>query len=234
MSNLKALQAQLLQQQIALTQAQQAAEAKAMAPDPNLQKLIGVNNSIVDWNTGASGIKDVYKNPTIGSSLPVYQLAMSNRDLNRSGKGIASLNAGGTSGATGSYTPDLNLEDNYRRQQAASGALETGLTNQFANAQSNLAALTGQQTNANLQGTGLSIGTSSQLGNMMNQVNQRIQQGGFWSSLGRGLLKYGVPIAANIFAPGLGTLASGAINGTSGGAGGGAGSIPASYGGAWS
>lgn len=233
MSKLKDLQAQLLQQQIALTQAQQAAEAKAMAPDPNLQKLIGVNNSIVDWNTNPNTVKDIYKNPTIGSSLPVYQLAMSNRDLNRSGKGISSLNAGGTSGAVGNYNADLNLEDNYRRQQAASGALETGLTNQFANAESNLAALTGQQTNANLQGTSLSLGTSSQLGGMLNRVDQQVKQGGFWSSLGRGLLKYGVPIAANVFAPGLGTMVSGALNGGSSGAASGY-NQPASYGGGWS
>lgn len=202
----KQMQQQLLALQKQSLQLQIDAANRAAQPDPNLQKLIGLNNSVVDWSTGANGLKDIYKHPTLATKLPVFELAMSNRDAGRVGKGVSSINAGQSGGDMG-YGKDLQLEDNYRRQMMASGALESSLDSELGNAQGNLAALTGQQTNAYTTGAGIASGAGSQMAGMIKRLDDRIAQGGFWSKLGRGLLKYGVPAATSIFTGGLSSLA---------------------------
>lgn len=108
--------------------------AKLQAPDPFLSKLMGLNEEIMDWHTGAGGVpKDIYKHPTIASKLPVFQMAKRNMDKGRIGRGVA----GSTNMGKSQYAKELGMEDDFDRSIAASGMLEMGLQDEFDKSQKN-------------------------------------------------------------------------------------------------
>jgi len=115
--------------------------ARMRAPDPFLQKMMGLNTGIIDWHTGANGPKDIYKHPTLASKLPVFQMAKKNMDAGRIGRGIA----GSTNMGKSQYAAELGMEDDFNRSIAASGMLETGLQNEFDKAQQNSFNLWGSE-----------------------------------------------------------------------------------------
>lgn len=104
---------------------------RANTPDPMTQRLLGIDNSIIDWHTNANNtVKDIYKNPTIGGMLPVFQMMKSNLDSGRVGRGVI----GRTNLNNDQYSSDAALENDTNRSVAAGGALEMALQNQYGNA----------------------------------------------------------------------------------------------------
>ena len=128
---MKALQKQLLQMQIDQLK-------KANAPNPYLEQLLGLNKSIVNWHTNPDNtVKDIYKHPTLGGKLPVFQMAMQQRDAGRMGRGIAGLG----DKMNPQYAKELGIEDSTNRNIYASGMIEQGLQNELGNAQQNIQSL---------------------------------------------------------------------------------------------
>jgi hypothetical protein len=164
---------------------QQYADSKK--EDPNIAALKKMNADVIDWHTGKNGVKDIYKNPLLGSSLPAFELAKMNRDKNRVGRGIAGLS---TKNA-GQYSEDIALEDGFERSTMASGILESGLRNQLAGAQGNLMALGGMDLQRFQAGSSVLSSMASTAGMLPN--------GGGWGGFFRGIVG-GV-------APALGALA---------------------------
>lgn len=115
-----------------------------MTPDPNLQRLLDLNTKTVDWYTGANGVKDIYKHPTLAAHMPVFEMAKQNRDASRVGRGIAGSAA---SKNVGAYANDLKTEDDLDRSVAASGMLEMGLSGELDKAEGNIQNLVNQQDN---------------------------------------------------------------------------------------
>ena len=155
--------------------------------DPGITALKDMNRSIIDWHRGTNGIKDIYKNPTLASSLPAFELAKMNRDKKRVGRGIAGLSTKNS----GQYSGDTALEDEFDRSTYASGLLEQGLRQQLTGAQQNLMSLGGMD----IQRLGVGSSTLSS----MAQTAGMLPNSGGWGSFIRGIVG-GV-------APALGALA---------------------------
>lgn len=144
--------------------------------DPSITALKNMNRSIIDWHTGANGVKDIYKNPLLGSSLPAFELAKLNRDKNRVGRGVAGLSTKNSS----QYSGDIALEDEFDRSTAASGLLESGLRQQLAGAQGNLMSLGGMDINR--------MGLGSSVLSSMAQTAGMLPNSGGWGSFLRGIV----------------------------------------------
>lgn len=154
----------------------------ANTPDPNLQRLMGINNSIIDWHTNPNNtVKDIYKNPTIGGQLPVFQMAKQNQDAGRIGRGIV----GRTNMNKEGYASDLKAEDDANRSIAASGQLEMGLQNQLAGAMGNEASLTGMDYSRKTGQINNAMGGLSGYTNLGNSIANS-GWGGFFRGLAGG------------------------------------------------
>lgn len=147
------------------------------APNAYLEKLKALNSGVIDWHTGASGIKDIMKHPTIGGKLAPFQLAMQDRDIGQIGRGIGSSKG---FAKAGQHSNAMALERQYNRQLGAAGLLEEGLRNELSSAQGNLGSVIGQDY-------ARMAGSDNLLAGLHGIVSSRIKPG-FWSSLGKGLL----------------------------------------------
>jgi hypothetical protein len=156
---------------------------KLNQPDPEIERLLGLNQSIVNWHTNPGNtVKDIYKHPTLGAKLPVFQMAMKNRDKGRIGRGIASLG----DKYNGVHAQDQLLEDDFERNIQAAGIVETGLTGELDNAQANIASLKGLDYQRR-------TGANSMIGQLYGAVDQRAQAGGnFWRGLMGGAINSGI------------------------------------------
>lgn len=120
-----------------LMQFMQQQMQQANTPDPQLQSLLGLNQSVLNWHTNPNNtVKDIYKHPTLGGKLPVFQMAKKNLDAGRIGRGVV-----GRTMANSQYGADMKLEDDFNRSITASGMLEQGLQGEMDDAQNNIAQL---------------------------------------------------------------------------------------------
>jgi len=191
MGQLKRLQQQLIQMQ--MDQLRQLNQ-----PNPYLEQLMGLNKSIIDWHTNSTpgGIKDIYKHPTLASKLPVFELAKTNRDKGRIGRGIASVGEH----FRPQYAKELQQEDDYNRSIAASGMLEMGLRDELNNAEGNLRDLVMSDTQRRTAGNGNFNSAFDALDRMRAQS---FSWGGFLRGMIPGLATMGGAAAIGAATPGL-------------------------------
>jgi hypothetical protein len=211
---LAALEAQLAQLRTQLSQ-----------EDPTIKRLRELNEGIINWHTGAGGMKDIYKHPTLAPKLAVYQLARDADRFKRVGKGLGSLGLSGGTSSKDAYSQDLALEDSFRRSQAASGSLEQSLAGELEMAEGNLGNYS-QMTQNRLSGAYSMMDAHAQ------DLRKRIANSG-WAGFAKGLLKYGLPIAMTAATGGMsGGAGAGALAGLGSGlmSGGGGGSFTGGYG----
>lgn len=176
---MKALQKQLLQMQIDQLK-------RANAPNPYLDSLMNLNKSVIDWHTNPNNtVKDIYKHPTLGGQLPVFQMAKQLRDQGRMGRGIAGLG----DKFHPQYAKELAMEDSSNRNMYASGIIEQGLQNELPNAERNLQSLVMSDTQRTT--------ASNPLFGSATQLAQQLGRSG-WGSFFKGLLGGVVQGAAGI------------------------------------
>lgn len=145
---------------------------QANTVDPNIQRLMGLNNAIIDWHTNPNNtVKDIYKHPTLGDKLPVFQLMKKNQDAGRVGRGVV----GRTNINKEGYADDTKLEDDFDRSIAAGGALEMGLQGELNDAEDNVGKLTALDSNRR---SGQVANVSNMYG-MSKDLASRISQGGW-------------------------------------------------------
>lgn len=153
---------------------------QANTPDPNIQRLLGLNNSIIDWHTNANNtVKDIYKHPTLGAKLPVFEMMKKNHDAGRIGRGVV----GRTNMSSNQYADDMKLEDDFNRSTAAGGVLEMGLKDEFEGAQGNIQKLLGLDYGRKSG----SFQNAAGLGGLENTAYNRVQASSPWNFL-RGLV----------------------------------------------
>lgn len=182
------------EQQKILLQLQIAQLQKANAPDPYLEKLKGINSSIIDWHTNPNNtVKDIYKHPTLGGQLPIFQLARQQRDVGRMGRGIAGLG----DKFNPQYAKELQIEDSTNRNMYASGMLEQGLQGELGKAESDLSDLVTRDSNRNNASNAL-------YGPAMKQLED--MKGHGWGSFFKGVLQGAIKSGAQI---GMGFLTGG-------------------------
>lgn len=149
-------------------------------PDPNITRLLGLNNSILDWHTNANNtVKDIYKHPTLGSKLPVFEMARKNQDAGRIGRGVI----GRTKMSSNQYGDQMKLEDDFNRSTAASGILEMGLKDEFDGAQGNIQKLLGLDYGRKSG----QFQNAAGLAGLEKDFSSRISNGGIWGFV-RGLI----------------------------------------------
>jgi len=169
----KALLEQIRQMMLAQMQ-------QTQAPDPNITRLLGLNNSILDWHTNPNNtVKDIYKHPTLGAKLPVFELMKKNLDAGRIGRGVV----GRTNMSKSQYADDMKLQDDMERSMAAGGVLESGLRDELDGAQANIAKLTDldyARKSGQLSGLG-------SLYSLHKDLSSKISQGG-WGGFLRSML----------------------------------------------
>lgn len=150
---------------------------RANQPNPHIEQLLSLNKGIVDWHTNPNNtVKDIYKHPTLGSKLPVFQTAISNRNAGRVSGRLPGGDMGGRNAAN--YSKDLELEDQFNRSATAAGILETGLQTELDQAQGNIQSLV--MGDENRRNAGL-----SQAGSLNSWLQQNSKSG--WGSFLRGL-----------------------------------------------
>lgn len=153
---------------------------QANTPDPNITRLLGLNNSILDWHTNANNtVKDIYKHPTLGAKLPVFEMMKKNLDAGRVGRGVV----GRTKMSSNQYADQMKLEDDFNRSTAAGGVLEMGLRDEQDAAQGNIQKLLGLDYSRK---SGQAMNAAGLMG-LEKTFSDRINNGGIWGFI-RGAL----------------------------------------------
>ena len=177
----------------------------ANKPNPYIEQLMGINKGIIDWHTNPNNtVKDIYKHPTLGGKLPIFQFAKNLRDAGRIGRGIAGVG----DKLNTAYTEDKKMEDEFNRDIAAKGMLETGLTGEFDKAQSDMLGLVMGDTQRRTS-------SNSIMGGMSQQLNQMASNG--WGSFFKGIIGGLAPMGMSMLTGGLmGGGGSGSASGSAG------------------
>lgn len=160
--------------------------------DPYLKSLQALNQRVIDWHSGASGIKDIMKHPLMAGKLAPYQLAMQDRNQGLIGQGILGAKAYKKGGNLGAYAHDLALEREQNRKLQAAGMLEQSLGQDFGQASSNIQNIAGQHANQLNQAYGMA-------GNLQGIYNSRIGPNFLQGLLG-GLAQEGIGVGMTALA----------------------------------
>lgn len=201
-NGMKALQKQLLQMQIDQLK-------KANAPNPYLEQMMGLDKSIIDWHTNPNNtVKDIYKHPTLGGQLPVFQMAKQLRDQGRMGRGIAGLG----DKFNPQYAKELAMEDSSNRNIYASGIIEQGLQNELRGAQDDLRNLVMSDTQRTTASNPL-FGSATKLAQDLG----RSGWGSFFKGLLGGVLQGAAGLGMGFLTGGMGSVAPPAMAGPHGG-----------------
>jgi hypothetical protein len=196
----------LRQQAMQAQAAQTAALQKAETPDPLTQRLRDRVTKILDWSDDTGAPKDVRDFPD-QTAMGLYKDAKAVTDAGRVGKGYGTL----AEGANPAFATALDKENNLKRGEFASGALEDYVDRAVTGATGEAASL-GAEGDATSMAIAQMLNSDSESAqNRYLQYLTRPKQPGFLKQLALGAL--------GTFGGGIGSLFAGAGGGSSDSAG---------------